>query len=161
MLNTLYMAGLLHDIGKIGIDDNVLRKPGRLTDAEYEQFRQARMTGPDNETPPVQKAGGAFVWALLLGRGLNRYEPERVRLGVVRSGDQVVFGADGIAWLDAAIDNLTLDGVSDLLIGRRDIDRSEERRDRQIGLQWRLSDKLYGRPGDASNCAIYSPRATN
>jgi putative nucleotidyltransferase with HDIG domain len=39
MLNTLYMAGLLHDIGKIGIDDNVLRKPGRLTDAEYEHIK--------------------------------------------------------------------------------------------------------------------------
>jgi putative nucleotidyltransferase with HDIG domain len=38
-LNTLYMAGLLHDIGKIGIDDNVLRKPGKLTDAEYEHIK--------------------------------------------------------------------------------------------------------------------------
>ena len=38
-LNTLYMAGLLHDIGKIGIDDNVLRKPGRLTDAEFEHIK--------------------------------------------------------------------------------------------------------------------------
>lgn len=38
-LHTLYMAGLLHDIGKIGIDDNVLRKPGRLTDAEFEHIK--------------------------------------------------------------------------------------------------------------------------
>jgi putative nucleotidyltransferase with HDIG domain len=38
-ISTLYMAGLLHDIGKIGIDDNVLRKPGRLTDAEYEHIK--------------------------------------------------------------------------------------------------------------------------
>jgi hypothetical protein len=38
-LNTLYMAGLLHDIGKIGIDDNVLRKPGRLTEAEFEHIK--------------------------------------------------------------------------------------------------------------------------
>jgi len=38
-LRMLYMAGLLHDIGKIGIDDNVLRKPGRLTDAEYEHIK--------------------------------------------------------------------------------------------------------------------------
>jgi diguanylate cyclase (GGDEF)-like protein len=28
-------AGLLHDVGKIGIPDRILRKPGRLTDAEY------------------------------------------------------------------------------------------------------------------------------
>ncbi|MBM3998666.1 MAG: HD-GYP domain-containing protein [Planctomycetes bacterium] len=39
MLNTLYMAGLLHDIGKIGIDDHVLRKPGKLTDTEYEHIK--------------------------------------------------------------------------------------------------------------------------
>jgi HD-GYP domain-containing protein (c-di-GMP phosphodiesterase class II) len=39
-LDTIYMAGLLHDTGKIGIDDNVLRKPGRLTDEEFEQIKQ-------------------------------------------------------------------------------------------------------------------------
>jgi len=38
-LNTVYLAGLLHDIGKIGIDDNVLRKPGKLTEAEYEHIK--------------------------------------------------------------------------------------------------------------------------
>jgi HD-GYP domain-containing protein (c-di-GMP phosphodiesterase class II) len=30
------VAGLLHDVGKIGIPDAVLRKPGRLTRVEYE-----------------------------------------------------------------------------------------------------------------------------
>lgn len=39
-INTLYMGGLLHDIGKIGIDDNVLRKPGRLTDEEFDHIKQ-------------------------------------------------------------------------------------------------------------------------
>ncbi|RCS51925.1 HD-GYP domain-containing protein [Bremerella cremea] len=38
-LNLMYMAGLLHDVGKIGIDDCVLRKPGRLTDEEYEHIK--------------------------------------------------------------------------------------------------------------------------
>ncbi|MEN1679265.1 MAG: HD-GYP domain-containing protein [Planctomycetota bacterium] len=38
-LNTIYLSGLLHDIGKIGIDDNVLRKPGRLTKEEYEHIK--------------------------------------------------------------------------------------------------------------------------
>lgn len=37
--NTIYLSGLLHDIGKIGIDDNVLRKPGKLTEAEYEHIK--------------------------------------------------------------------------------------------------------------------------
>jgi HD-GYP domain-containing protein (c-di-GMP phosphodiesterase class II) len=38
-LNLLYMSGLLHDVGKIGIDDVVLRKTDRLTDEEYEQIK--------------------------------------------------------------------------------------------------------------------------
>ncbi len=37
---TIRLAGLLHDVGKIGIPDNVLRKPGRLTDAEYSIVKQ-------------------------------------------------------------------------------------------------------------------------
>ncbi len=34
-LRVLYQAGLLHDIGKIGIADGILNKPGRLTPAEF------------------------------------------------------------------------------------------------------------------------------
>lgn len=40
MLHTIYMAGLLHDIGKIGIDDAVLRKPGALTKEEFDHIKQ-------------------------------------------------------------------------------------------------------------------------
>lgn len=35
-LDTLRISALLHDVGKIGIDDNILKKPAALTDAEYE-----------------------------------------------------------------------------------------------------------------------------
>jgi HD-GYP domain-containing protein (c-di-GMP phosphodiesterase class II) len=38
-LDTIYLSGLLHDIGKIGIDDNVLRKPGALTEGELEHIK--------------------------------------------------------------------------------------------------------------------------
>ncbi len=33
-LDTIYLSGLLHDIGKIGINASVLRKPGKLKDVE-------------------------------------------------------------------------------------------------------------------------------
>lgn len=33
------MGGVLHDVGKIAVDDAVLRKPGRLTDEEFAKMR--------------------------------------------------------------------------------------------------------------------------
>ena len=40
MVQSMYLSGLLHDIGKVGIEDSVLRKPGKLTDEEYEHIKQ-------------------------------------------------------------------------------------------------------------------------
>ena len=39
-VRTITMAGLLHDVGKIGIPDHVLRKPGRLSESEYAIVQQ-------------------------------------------------------------------------------------------------------------------------
>lgn len=36
----IYLTGLLHDIGKIGVPDHVLLKPGRLTDEEFALIRK-------------------------------------------------------------------------------------------------------------------------
>lgn len=38
-LEVLRLGALLHDIGKIGVPDDVLRKPGALTDAEYDAIK--------------------------------------------------------------------------------------------------------------------------
>jgi diguanylate cyclase (GGDEF)-like protein len=40
MQGTIQLAGLLHDIGKIGIPDVILRKPSKLTADEYRMFQQ-------------------------------------------------------------------------------------------------------------------------
>lgn len=45
MLRSLGMAGLLHDIGKMMLPDEVLNKPGRLTDAEYKIFKAHPLLG--------------------------------------------------------------------------------------------------------------------
>lgn len=36
----LRMASMLHDVGKIGIDDNILNKPGKLTEEEYDIIKK-------------------------------------------------------------------------------------------------------------------------
>ena len=41
----LTKTALLHDIGKIGIPDNVLNKPARLTDEEYEIMKSHVVLG--------------------------------------------------------------------------------------------------------------------
>lgn len=41
----LHIAGLVHDIGKIGVPEIVLRKQGRLDDSEYELIKQHPETG--------------------------------------------------------------------------------------------------------------------
>jgi diguanylate cyclase (GGDEF)-like protein len=40
LLRSIRVAGLLHDVGKIGIPDQILRKPGKLTDAEFGIVKQ-------------------------------------------------------------------------------------------------------------------------
>jgi HD-GYP domain-containing protein (c-di-GMP phosphodiesterase class II) len=39
-IRMIQTAGLLHDVGKIGIPDSILRKPGKLTSDEFEVVKQ-------------------------------------------------------------------------------------------------------------------------
>jgi hypothetical protein len=41
------LCGLVHDIGKIGVGEGVLRKPGRLTDEEFRQIAAHPVIGHD------------------------------------------------------------------------------------------------------------------
>ena len=54
----LEMAAYLHDIGKIGISEDILLKPGKLTDAEMSQMRHHPLIGA-NILRPV-----AFPWPI-------------------------------------------------------------------------------------------------
>jgi HD-GYP domain-containing protein (c-di-GMP phosphodiesterase class II) len=49
------VAGLVHDVGKIGIAESVLRKTGQLTDAEFSQIKAHPQIGHDilRDIPPL------------------------------------------------------------------------------------------------------------
>ena len=40
LIERVYFAGLLHDVGKIGIPDAIITKPDRLNEAEYEEIKR-------------------------------------------------------------------------------------------------------------------------
>ncbi|MBN2248628.1 MAG: HD domain-containing protein [Coriobacteriia bacterium] len=57
-MTALEMAAYLHDIGKIGISEDILLKPGKLTDVEMSQMRHHPLIGA-NILKPV-----AFPWPI-------------------------------------------------------------------------------------------------
>lgn len=44
-IEKVYWAGIIHDIGKVGIPDEILNKPERLTDEEYEIIKRHPILG--------------------------------------------------------------------------------------------------------------------
>lgn len=50
----VWISGLLHDVGKIGVEDQVLRKEGKLTAEEFEQMKMHTVIGHDIMTPIEQ-----------------------------------------------------------------------------------------------------------
>src|SRR5262249_44916978 len=53
-LETLQISALLHDVGKIGVDDRVLKKPGALTPEEFHIMRQHPSKGANIMRPVPQ-----------------------------------------------------------------------------------------------------------
>ncbi|MCR5563990.1 MAG: HD domain-containing protein [Desulfovibrio sp.] len=46
-LNEMYMMSLLHDVGKIGVPDEIINKPAKLTDAEYAIIKKHPAVGAE------------------------------------------------------------------------------------------------------------------
>jgi putative nucleotidyltransferase with HDIG domain len=59
LCNALYLGGLLHDIGKIGVPEGILNKPGRLTAEEFSEIKKHPVTGYEmvKHIPAFRKNG--------------------------------------------------------------------------------------------------------
>jgi len=44
-IETIRLSGLVHDVGKIGVPEAVLRKPGKLTDEEFDEIKKHPQIG--------------------------------------------------------------------------------------------------------------------
>lgn len=60
----IYKASPLHDIGKVGIPDNILLKPGPLTPEEFEVMKKHSIIGGRTlqESENRMKSGHSFLW---------------------------------------------------------------------------------------------------
>jgi HD-GYP domain-containing protein (c-di-GMP phosphodiesterase class II) len=57
----VHLSGIIHDVGKIGIEDRILRKPAALTDDEYEIMKQHPRKGEHilDAVPLLKEMAGA------------------------------------------------------------------------------------------------------
>jgi putative nucleotidyltransferase with HDIG domain len=93
-LSDIYLAGLLHDIGKIGIRSEVLLKPSKLTLEEFEEIKQHTIIGADmlsripffeTVVPLVRSAHERWD-----GRGY----PDRLRGDAIPLGARIICACD-------------------------------------------------------------------
>jgi putative two-component system response regulator len=56
-INLMYKSAPLHDIGKVGVPDQILLKPGRLTDEEFEEIKKHPVYGRDAIMVSERKLG--------------------------------------------------------------------------------------------------------
>lgn len=100
-LDDLYRSSPLHDIGKIGIRDNVLCKPGRLTETEFDHMRQHVQIGADaiNEMVDFNVSGSFMKMALDIVRFHHeRFDGNGYLAGL--AGDEIPLSARIVAIAD-------------------------------------------------------------
>lgn len=94
----VHMAGHLHDVGKIGIPDSILLKPGPLTDAEWQIMRRHPRLGADILRPVKVFCGRPGVCEIVLAHH-ERFDGGGYPYGL--AGNDIPLGARIVAVADA------------------------------------------------------------
>jgi len=103
-IESLKEAALLHDIGKIGIPDNILKKPSRLTREEFEQMKRHSI-----ESARILESASILQDVIpYIMYHHERYDGKGYPFGL--KGDDIPLGAQIIAVADA-LDAITSDRV--------------------------------------------------
>ncbi len=75
-IENIYKSTPLHDIGKVGIPDSILLKPGKLTDGEFKVMKRHTLIGGDALAAAVELAGMERSF-LDMGKDIAYYHHER------------------------------------------------------------------------------------
>ena len=74
-IEDLFQSSILHDIGKVGIPDAILLKPGKLTPEEFEKIKEHSMLGGDVLTDIEARINTRTF--LTLGKEIAYYHHEK------------------------------------------------------------------------------------
>ena len=74
-LKDLQLSSILHDIGKVGIHDSILQKPGSLTTEEFDEIKQHPIIGCNVINEIEKKISGRSLY--VLGREIALYHHEK------------------------------------------------------------------------------------
>lgn len=94
-LSIIAKGALLHDIGKIGVPDNILLKPDKLTDEEWELMRKHAQFGYDL----LKKIDFLEESAKIVHTHHERYDGQGYPTGL--SGDEIPLGSRVFSVVDA------------------------------------------------------------
>lgn len=92
--DTIAQAGLLHDLGKIGIPEQVLRKPGPLDPEEWAMMRRHPIVGAQIVAPLEFFADGAIIVRHHHERHDGSGYPDGLREQLIPLGSRIVAVAD-------------------------------------------------------------------
>ena len=96
----VHLAGHLHDIGKIGIPDAILQKPGALTREEFEVIKRHPVIG-EAIVQPVKVLNGACGVARMIPHHHERYDgsgyPDGLDGSAIPMGARILAVADSLS----------------------------------------------------------------